>query len=317
MTTDGDLAFSGAAFVPMPAGTYAMLGDSYSSGNGTGVYDPNTVNYSTPLGTNNAHRSRLSYNRVFAAGTATFGAITDPDSTDPAKNWFDVACSGAVIADYGGVNPMGSCPDELEQKAVLNAQTSLVTLTLGGDDLHFADVIRDCVFIRLPNNCKNKWDATLRAEAQELSDPANPNGLPKLYTDIRTDAPNAEVVVLGYPHLFMGSSGSTCPSGGLIVGTIRDWLNSMTDLLDETLQSSAEAAGVDYVSTIDLLSGHELCTSAPWFNGFQDPNPNDTQDGLIAYIQSAPPQSVFEWLHPNATGYAQEARLLASDLPIP
>jgi hypothetical protein len=103
----------------------------------------------------------------------------------------------------------------------------------------------------------------------------------------------------------------------LISGGNRDWLNSMTDLLDSALQSAAAAAGVDYISTIGLFSGHELCTADSWFTGILDPNTNDTPAGLEAYVQSAGKAQLLEWLHPNVTGYAQEASLLRANLPIP
>src|SRR5450756_3153275 len=69
--TSGDLAFSGMAFVPQAAGSYAMLGDSYSAGEGAGSYDANTSNYATTCGgtkcTNNGHRSKsVSYTHLRA-----------------------------------------------------------------------------------------------------------------------------------------------------------------------------------------------------------------------------------------------------------
>lgn len=327
VTSDGDLAFSGMAFVPADPGEYAMLGDSYSAGEGAGNYDMDTNNFMgqclNPVSeemvpcTNNGHRTSLSYNRDFAADTTTFGKITDPTSTDPAKNWVDVACSGATIEDFYDTDEVGLCPNEPGQLAALNDNTSLVTMTFGGNDLGFAPVVQACIVP--PRKCMSKYDAQIRAEAQNLMDPTNEDGWPHLIQTIQSLAPNAEIVLLGYPHLVPGStvSGSSCLADGFMAGSDRDWLNSMGDLIDQDEAQVASDYGIDYLSTTATFAGHELCTANSYFTGILDPNPSDTEAGEETFVSDMAPAGKQEWFHPNASGYLAESELLLSSLQVP
>ncbi len=324
VTSGGDLAFSGLAFVPAAAGTYAMLGDSYSSGEGTGAgtYDKNTDNYSTPQGTNNSHRSPYSYNRVFAAGTVTFKS---------GGSWADVACSGALIPDFYSVNPKGNCPNEPGQQTALSASTSLVTLTFGGNDLGFGPIIKDCVNVGAsqwwngtPLNelttCEQKDSAAFQTDLATLTSPSSSGGLPQIYARIKALAPNADVVVLGYPRLFTGTTSDNsgrCIRNGWILNTDQDWLNNVADQIDNAIQTAASNAGFHYISTTAAFTSHELCSSSPWFTGILDPNALDKLAGFENYLSVTSPTVQQQFFHPNITGYAQEAKMLAAAMQVP
>jgi hypothetical protein len=324
VSSNGDLAFSGMAFVPAAAGSYAMLGDSYSAGEGTGsgTYDANTDNYSTPQGVNNGHRSADSYNRVFAAGTTTFAS---PGS------WVDVACSGALVPDFYSVNPNGKCPNEPGQQTALNASTSLVTLTFGGNDLGFGPIISDCVSVGAsqwwngtPLNelttCEQKDSATFQTELAALTDPSSSGGLPQIFAAIRAAAPNAEVVVLGYPHLLIGTTADNsgrCIRDGWILNSDQDWLNSVGGQIDSAVQAAVTQAGFRYLSTTAAFTGHELCSSSPWLTGILDPNALDKLAGFDNYLSIVSPTVRQQFFHPNIAGYAYMAQLLAGALEVP
>jgi hypothetical protein len=320
-TADGDLAFSGVAFVPQPSGTYVMLGDSYSSGEGTLSYDSGTDNYpalcwdpatndfDVPC-TNNGHRSSLSYNRVFADATRVFG---------PNGNRVDVACSGAIIDDFfNDYRSDGKCPNELRQASALGSDTSLVTLTFGGNDLDFAPVIKACV---LRQGCQNTYDDSIRAQIAALMNPANPRGWPSLFAAIRQAAPNAEIVVLGYPeHLVQSAAdqpGNACWQAGFMDASDRDWLNQMGELLEQDLSQTAAASGVDFIDVAPMFLGHELCTSDPWFTGIFDGSANDDLSAMQNLINTDPFWHNQNDFHPNSLGYCNEAQLLASEIPVP
>ncbi|MFD8726198.1 SGNH/GDSL hydrolase family protein [Streptomyces sp. NPDC059629] len=321
-TSSGDLAFSGMAFVPAHRGTYAMLGDSYSAGEGAGDnnYDQETDNYSTPAGINNGHRSPYAYNRAFASNSTTF---VSRDS------WIDVACSGAVILDFYQTNQTGKCPNEKGQQTALNADTSLVTLTFGGNDLGFADVMKDCVdigykqwFLGIPlgTTCQQKDGATVQADITALTDPSSLSGLPKLYEAIRAAAPNAQVVVLGYPHLFTGTLtdlSGRCIRNGWILYSDQDWLNKVADEIDSDIERAAQEAGFGYVSTTAAFDGHELCSSSPWFTGILDPNTLETYAGFTNYLSVTKDSVQQQFFHPNIAGYRREADMLANFLDLP
>jgi hypothetical protein len=65
-------------------------------------------------------------------------------------------------------------------------------------------------------------------------------------------APSAEVVVLGCPHLFIGSTPERtgrCLADGWILDTDQDWLNQVVGQIDSSLQQEASQVGFCYIST--------------------------------------------------------------------
>ncbi|WP_279579992.1 SGNH/GDSL hydrolase family protein [Fodinicola feengrottensis] len=105
------------------------------------------------------------------------------------------ACSGARV------------PDVLNQLGSLSASTADVTVTVGGNDAGFSSVITQCAK-PWPYTCGGDID-----KAQTYIRNTLPGVLDGLYTKIHTLAPNAKVVVVGYPRLF---NGQQCNAGARI-----------------------------------------------------------------------------------------------------
>lgn len=127
------------------AGNYVALGDSFASGEGAGDYREGTDydhrddwdwdNWGDD-DHNRCHRSQNSYaenvyRQMATAGTPFAGTLTT------------AYCSGATTNDFD--NPNGSHTGEEPQKTALDDETSLVTLSIGGNDLGFGKVLQDCV----------------------------------------------------------------------------------------------------------------------------------------------------------------------------
>jgi hypothetical protein len=101
------------------------------------------------------------------------------------------ACSGAKTTDVNN-NQLGP----------LNSTTKLATITIGGNDAGFSNVIVNCALYYF--TCQSSIDSANSFIKNQL-----PGLLDTTYGDIRSHAPSARVVVLGYPHLFT-SDGKTC-----------------------------------------------------------------------------------------------------------
>ncbi|MBO0885627.1 MAG: hypothetical protein J2P17_35900, partial [Mycobacterium sp.] len=106
-------------------GNYVALGDSYSSGEGAVDYYPKTE-----TDANKCHRSKNAYSQLVGkqyqfAGGASFAA-----------------CSGARVNNL--LNGQYNEPGQISNNPNLNERTTLVTLSIGGNDLGFADVIQAC-----------------------------------------------------------------------------------------------------------------------------------------------------------------------------
>ncbi|MEI7034236.1 SGNH/GDSL hydrolase family protein [Streptomyces pratensis] len=216
-------AGSGAA-----AGGYAALGDSYSSGVGAGNYLPDS---------GDCRRSANAYPHLWARANS------------PASFDF-VACSGATTSSVAG-----------NQLGVLNASTSLVSVTAGGNDVGFADVMTDCV-LSSEAVCVNSVNAAVARMNNSL-----PGALDSLYGSIRDRAPQAQVVVLGYPRFYQ-------LPGRCIVGltdTERSAINNASDVLNDVLAKRAADAGFTFSSVVDEFTGHELCSGDAWLHSVTVP----------------------------------------------
>jgi lysophospholipase L1-like esterase len=153
-----------AAGTTAAAHDYVALGDSYSSGTGTGTY----------------------VDRACRRSDAAFPALVA--AARPGTVLRSVACSGAEIPDV-----------ERDQLAGLTPTTALVTLTIGGNDAGFTGVIARCALPGWVARCSRPVTTARRFVRRAL-----PARLDRLYAAIRLRAPTATVIVAGYPRLLNG-----------------------------------------------------------------------------------------------------------------
>lgn len=226
---------------------YTALGDSFSSGVGTRTY------YSD--GTS-CQRSPYAYPVLDAArigATLTFAA-----------------CSGARVTDV--LN---------QQLRSLTSATTYVTVSVGGNDAGFADVISKCA-LPWPWTCWGDIDAANAYIRNTL-----PGSLNTLYTRIRSLAPNARVVVVGYPRLF---NESDCQQLARISPGEQAAMNDTADLLASVIGARAAAHGFRFVDPRVAFDGHNICDAVEWINGLSNP--------------------VSESYHPNRAGHVGYANLV-------
>ncbi len=203
---------------------YAALGDSYSSGVGAG-------NYTSESGS--CKRSYNSYPYLWK------------NANSPSA-FADAACSGAVTGDV--LN---------SQLSVLDSSTTLVSITIGGNDAGFSNTMETCV-LSSDSDCLN---AVATAEAYATN--TLPGQLDQVYSAIHGAAPNAHVVVLGYPHLYQVPG--NCWFG--ISDTKRNAINGAADTLDGVIAKRVANAGFTYEDVRGLFATHEICgSSTTWLN---------------------------------------------------
>ncbi|HWC22719.1 MAG TPA: SGNH/GDSL hydrolase family protein [Flexivirga sp.] len=218
------LAFSFApALSAQAAGeNYVALGDSYSSGVGAGDY----------IGSSGScDRSPNAYSALWAQQHSP-------------SSYTSVACSGAKTTDVIA-----------NQLSALSSSTTLVSITVGGNDENFAGIMEDC-------NVYGTDRCVSEINAAEADAKANlPGKLATLYNAIRSKAPNAHVVVLGYPEFYDLSNdcvGLSQESRTAIDGGI--------DLLDSITSTAAGKAGFTYGDVRGSFTGHEICDSDRWLH---------------------------------------------------
>ncbi|GAA1069669.1 SGNH/GDSL hydrolase family protein [Kitasatospora arboriphila] len=204
-----------------PAARYAALGDSYAAGVGAGAYDPVSAG---------CRRSTRSYPELWRAANG------------PADFLF-AACNGAATADV-----------ERDQVPRVPADTTLVTLTVGGNDLGFGDAVVACLQpLTTDAHCDAALDESERRLREEL-----PGRLDTLYRALDAKAPAARVVVTGYPHLL--GTAATC-----LIGTEarRARFNALTDALDDLIERQSAKQGFRFADVRAGFDGHGACRGGP------------------------------------------------------
>ncbi len=221
------LGASPAAATPPPT-RYAAIGDSFAAGVGAGSYDK---------ASGECHRSSRAYPALWAA------------EHHPAAYLF-AACSGA-----------GTQAVLRDQLPLVPADSTLVTLTVGGNDLGFADAVIGCL---QPFTTDAKCDAALDESERRLRDEL-PASLEQTYRAVSSAAPAARVVVTGYPHLL--ETGTGCPVG---TDPRRARFNALTDRLDETIERQSAKQGFEFADVRSAFSGHGVCAGGggEWVNRF-------------------------------------------------
>ncbi|CAM5595497.1 lipase 1 [Streptomyces avidinii] len=202
---------------------YVALGDSYSSGVGAGNYDS---------GSGNCKRTTRAYPALWAAAHSP-------------QTFSFTACSGARTGDVLA-----------NQLAPLNSGTDLVSITIGGNDAGFSDVMTTCV-LQSESTCVSRVN-----QAKAYVDSTLPGQLDQVYNAIDSRSPGAHVVVLGYPRFY--KLNGTCTTG-LTEGE-RAAINGAADHLNAAIAKRAADHGFTFASVAGAFTGHEICSGNAWLH---------------------------------------------------
>jgi lysophospholipase L1-like esterase len=241
--------------VPIAAARYVALGDSFSAGVGAPPYDETS---------GECERSEQAWPYVL-------------DEDDGEIRLVEVrACGGAktehLLAPWGSRDEPAQIPTEPD------SEVGLVTLTIGGNDAGFGDIVATCVLGSCAGTPTSPaFIATLDALQVTLED--------DVYPALRTAYPEARIVHVGYPRL-------TPASGDLPLECI--WLSgaeqgaavAIVDQLNDAIAEAAAASDddIEYADVARVLEGHELCTDDSWVKSISldSDRAHPTAEGYVA-----------------------------------
>lgn len=248
------------------AGEYVALGDSMASG-------PLIPDITGPVG---CGRSTHNYAHDMASALGL--------------TLHDVTCSGAESkhmttsqsTSVAGVDT-GTVPPQFD---ALTSNTSLVTLTIGGNDVGLVGIAEDCVNLDpTATPCKNEYASVV---AQRTAD-FEPK-MSAVLDGIRQRSPQARIVVTGYGlYVKQGGCWPTQP----VLPTDADFLQGSVNSLNAVIKRQALAHGDTYIDLVTPSAGHDACQSASarWVEGY------------VPVHLAAP-------LHPNQNGEAAYASII-------
>lgn len=256
---------------------WLALGDSYSSGEGVAGQWGECA------------RSRRAYAFVARRTLATKN-----------QNWADSklvfrACTGA----RAGGNLPADLPAQLD--SVAGHRYDLITLSIGGNDARFSDIVKDCLGITTGNIFVDRRCSRSEAELNKLVDAIEPAVI-SAYVRMRRDylKPGGQIVVLGYPWLFEPAKewasviNQRCR---FIDYQDADMLRRVGQHLNTVLRHIAAPRRIHFIDVQPGFDGHNLCASErgqEWINGIV-----------------TPPRRYLSSFHPTAVGHAWEGARLA------
>ena len=218
-----------------PAANYVAMGDSYSSGTGTRDY------YDAAC-----ERSDFSYSGLI-------------DGQIPGTS-FLAACGGAKTEDVD-LNGQSGKPRQIDG---LSSDTQYVTMSIGGNDAGFTDVLLECgqpAFYGA--DCNEAVDT-----AQDTIRNVLPGRLDRVYRAIRARSGSARVTIVGYPRIF---NGEDCNAATFFSEGEMTRLNQTADLLADTTRARAQAHGFGFADSRGAFLGHATCDDVEWLNGLSNP----------------------------------------------
>jgi lysophospholipase L1-like esterase len=290
----------GTPSAPVTVHRYVALGDSFSSGEGSPPYD-------TPTTKDTCHRSKKAYAHLL--------------NTMLTSHLSFVACSGALIQNlYLGQN------GEAAQLDALHNDTDLVTLSIGGNDNGFKQIMTGCVTGpgSSDKDCQATGNTIIKYSLQNMQTGytlcltgrcVRMPSLADLYQAIHTRAPKARILVHDYPSIFDAAATKSCPVARpwpyTVTASNQRWIGKAAAKLNavvaaEAAQAQGRGVPVQVVPMSKTFTNHWLCGSKQaWFNGVE----------LVSTGTTKPPaKPKAESFHPNAAGQKAMAAALRTAL---
>jgi hypothetical protein len=205
----------------------------------------------------------------------------------------DRTCSGAQtkhMTEPQGVTPGPNPP----QFGALDADTRLVTLQVGGNDIGFSGIATDCADVD-PNgpSCAAKFTVDGQDIVQQRIATAGQR-VHGVLAGIKARSPQAKILVVDYPAIFPHSGGGCWPLLPVANASV-PYLRGVHQALNAMLATETAAAGATLVPAYASSVGRDAC-SLP----------------LLRWVEPVVPLNLAAPLHPNLTGMLGMADLLVA-----
>ncbi|OJF80767.1 hypothetical protein NS14008_18075 [Nocardia seriolae] len=194
-------------------------------------------------------------------------------------DFLDVSCPGASSV----TPPTRTAASEAEHAARAGAfgpRTELVALQFGLNDRWGENTttmwyaLQQCV-LDLIRGCGAEAAVPDRGlDTREVTGERYAERLRSVVTYVKYYAPNARIVLVGYPELFGTGQDSVCfdafgaarftqPRGRAAINAV--------NRLDQAQREAARLLAVDFYDARAATAGHGLCSVESWINDYQDP----------------------------------------------
>ncbi|MBJ7348923.1 MAG: SGNH/GDSL hydrolase family protein, partial [Thermoleophilaceae bacterium] len=259
------------AFASATSGRYVALGDSFTAGSGVLPVETETPIFCARSLINYPHLAQIEL---------------DYDS------FADVSCGAAQTKDMLGVQTVFGGAKHQPQFNALTADTRLVTLGIGGNDIGFLPLGLSCLTLSpFGSPCKHNYVKNGVDEVEQRITATEPK-IVATVQGIHERSPLAKVFVVGYQRIVNPTGIGCWPKLPIAYGDA-PWLDGIERHLNAMIKRVAESNGATYVDVYTPSIGHDACKT-----------PNVRWVEPLSFINNYTP------LHPNAAGEAAMERAL-------
>ncbi|WP_430332882.1 SGNH/GDSL hydrolase family protein [Rhodococcus sp. ACT016] len=243
---------------------YVALGDSRAAG----------PSLDRIADTNGCKRSDLGYPNLVARGVNAAGFL-------------NLSCSGARTENVTNTpqqTSTGAVPPQIDR---MPSDTTLVTLSIGGNDIRWPKLISQCYANGPGGDAGCRTNPAFTRDAVSALAAVGPKVWSTL-TAIRVKAPFARIILVGHGGI-VGDHG--CWPNLPISDADAIWAKGFFAMFNGVLAIAAATSGAEFVDVAAGAQGHDACAAPDqrWFEGRQ------------ARPSTSP-------LHPNTAGMAHMAR---------
>lgn len=255
--------FTVPASAAPPTRDYVALGDSYAAGPGIPIQN------STPPG---CARSDQNY-------PAQLARWLNVDTFQ------DVSCSGATTVHMTAPQQVAGGPNPA-QFAALSPKTDLVTLTIGGNDIGFGEILARCgqegAQDPTGNPCQRYYTRSGRDVLADRVAAVAPK-IAQALDGIKKRSPHAKILVVGYLRILPPHTGCW-PAVPFAAGDTA-YFDGVERALNATIATTTHAAGAHFVDPYYFSLNRDAC------------QPRDRR-----WVEPLQPANPATPIHPNAAG---------------
>ena len=209
----------------------------------------------------------------------------------------DPSCSGAETEDMENpqnVDPDGPNPPQFDS---LTTQTRIVTLQIGGNDIGFSSIGRDCASAtsNAGTPCQDRYVHDGRDEISERIQATAPK-VAAVLQGIHARSPKARVLVVNYAAILPDEGPGCWPQMPVTDGDV-PYVRAKEKELNAMLAAQAAANGAELVDWYTASIGHDAC-----------------KPPVIRWVEPVVPVNAAAPLHPNLGGMIGASQLLTAVL---
>ena len=324
------------------------LGDSYSSGEGVSPFYGKSDFYNMMEASHApsvledydflAHRSEKAW-----PGKLKLRNVdgTMAEAGNRGTHWFFASVSGAEIRNLSQRQPkqfrilLRSTGEYLEDTISLPPQLDVfddprlegkkidyITVTIGGNDVGFEEIVTQCAMESLYID-SGKLQRMLQNGLKTTKDDHVENGidvkLEGAYRAIHEKAPEATILVVGYPHLFHSTPMLQLPAGKMIkhplfreaeAQMVNRAIDDFNSIIEAVVKECQEDMDIVFVPVADDFGDHGAYDQDPkacCMNGLMQIQGNDLMTLYDGIFVNWMPENIMEVIsdysfHPNARG---------------